>query len=43
MIELGEVKSNERVVLFNTGAGVIYPDTVTVDAPTIARDGVLVL
>jgi len=30
-------------VLLNTGAGVIYPDTVTVDATTIAKDGVLVL
>jgi threonine synthase len=30
-------------VLLNTGAGVIYPDTVTVDVPTVARDGVLAL
>ena len=35
--------ADDEVVLLNTGAGVIYPDTVTVDAPTIAKDGVLEL
>ena len=39
----GWLSPDDEVVLLNTGAGVIYPDTVTVDAPTIARDGVLVL
>ena len=34
---------DDEVVLLNTGAGVIYPDTVPVDVPTIAKDGVLVL
>jgi len=39
----GWLSPDDEVVLLNTGAGVIYPDTVTVDAPTIAKDGVLVL
>ena len=39
----GWLSADDEVVLLNTGAGVIYPDTVTVDAPTIAKDGVLVL
>ena len=39
----GWLGADDEVVLLNTGAGVIYPDTVTVDAPTIAKDGVLVL
>jgi threonine synthase len=39
----GWLSSDDEVVLLNTGAGVIYPDTVTVDVPTIAKDGVLVL
>jgi hypothetical protein len=29
--------------VLNTGAGVIYPDTVTVDVETVDRDGVLSL
>jgi threonine synthase len=39
----GWLSPADEVVLLNTGAGVIYPDTVTVEAPTIARDGVLIL
>ena len=39
----GWLSPDDEVVLLNTGAGVIYPETVTVDAPTIAKDGVLVL
>ena len=41
LVRSGWLSADEEVVLLNTGAGVIYPDTVTVDAPTIARDGVL--
>ncbi len=37
----GSLGADDEVVLLNTGAGVIYPDTVTVDVPTIAKDGVL--
>ena len=39
----GWLSPDDEVVLLNTGAGVNYPETVTVDAPTIAKDGVLVL
>jgi threonine synthase len=39
----GWLSPDDEVVLLNTGAGVIYPDTVTVDVPTVARDGVLAL
>jgi threonine synthase len=31
--------ADDEVVLLNTGAGVIYPETVTVDVPTVGRDG----
>jgi threonine synthase len=41
LVESGFLDSDDEVVLLNTGAGVIYPDTVTVDAPTTAKDGVL--
>jgi threonine synthase len=43
LVESGYLGADDEVVLLNTGAGVIYPDTVTVDVPTIAKDGVLVL
>jgi threonine synthase len=43
LVASGLLKDDDEVVLLNTGAGVIYPDTVTVDAPTTAKDGVLVL
>ena len=41
LVESGFLGADDEVVLLNTGAGVIYPDTVTVDVPTIAKDGVL--
>jgi len=41
LVESGFLDAADEVVLLNTGAGVIYPDTVTYDAPTIAKDGVL--
>ena len=41
--ECGWLAADDEVVLLNTGAGLIYPDTVTVDAPTIAKDGILAL
>jgi threonine synthase len=37
----GWLSPDDEVVLLNTGAGVIYPDTVTVDVPTLAKEGVL--
>ncbi len=39
----GWIGADDEVVLLNTGAGVIYPDTVEVRAPVVARDGELVL
>jgi threonine synthase len=43
LVKSGWLSDQDEVVLLNTGAGVLYPDTVTVDAPTIAKDGVLEL
>ena len=43
LVASGWLSREDEVVLLNTGAGVIYPDTVTVDVPTIAKDGVLEL
>ena len=43
LVETGFLDAGDEVVLLNTGAGVIYPDTVTVEAATVARDGVLML
>jgi len=37
----GWLEPDDEVVLLNTGAGVIYPDTVQVDVPTLAADDVL--
>lgn len=37
----GWIADGERVVVLNTGTGLKYPDTVTVDVPTLARDGVV--
>ena len=37
--ESGWVTHGEQVVVLNTGAGLKYPDTVTVDVPLLARDG----
>ena len=35
----GWIGADERVVVLNTGTGLIYPDTVSVDVPVLARDG----
>jgi threonine synthase len=37
--EEGWLGADDEVVLLNTGAGVIYPDSVSVDVPTVGRDG----
>jgi threonine synthase len=39
--ESGWLGGDEDVVVLNTGAGLIYPDTVAVDVPTLPRDGVI--
>jgi threonine synthase len=35
----GWIAATDEVVLLNTGAGVLYPDTVPVDARVVAKDG----
>ena len=37
--ESGWIGADDEVVVLNTGAGVKYPETVTVDAPLLAKDG----
>ena len=37
--EEGWLAADDEVVVLNTGAGVIYPETVSVDVPTVGRDG----
>ena len=37
----GWIAADDEVVVLNTGAGVLYPDTVPVDAPVTAVDGAL--
>jgi threonine synthase len=37
--ESGWVAENDRVVVLNTGAGIKYPETVSVDVPTLPKDG----
>jgi threonine synthase len=37
--ESGWIQENERVVVLNTGAGLKYPETMTVDVPVVPRDG----
>ncbi|HEX7187306.1 MAG TPA: threonine synthase, partial [Actinomycetes bacterium] len=39
--EQGWLSASDEVVLLNTGAGLIYPDTVPVDVETLPRDGTL--
>src|SRR4051794_16653552 len=39
--ESGWLDGREDVVVLNTGTGLLYPDTVPVDVPTLARDGVI--
>ena len=41
LVASGWLAVDDEVVLLNTGTGLIYPDTVEVDVPTIAKDGVL--
>ena len=37
--ESGWIGGSERVVVLNTGTGLKYPDTVSVDVPVLRRDG----
>ncbi len=37
--ESGWIGEQERVVVLNTGTGLKYPETVSVDVPVLARDG----
>jgi len=37
--ESGWIEEHERVVVLNTGTGLKYPETVSVDVPVLARDG----
>ena len=39
--ESGFLGAGDRVVVLNTGTGLKYPDTVPVDVPTLAIDGVI--
>jgi threonine synthase len=39
--ESGQLAESDRVVVLNTGAGLKYPETVTVDVPTLPIDGVI--
>ncbi|MBM7773421.1 threonine synthase [Actinokineospora baliensis] len=39
--ETGWLNGTERVVVLNTGTGVKYPDTVSVEVPTVPADGAL--
>ena len=39
--ESGWLTGDEEVVVLNTGTGLIYPDTVQVDVPTLPRDGAI--
>ncbi|MGI8695018.1 MAG: threonine synthase [Geodermatophilaceae bacterium] len=43
LVESGWIEPDEEVVLLNTGTGLIYPDTVPVNAVTIRPDGDLEL
>jgi threonine synthase len=33
----GWIRPGEEVVVFNTGAGILYPDTVKVDVPILSK------
>lgn len=37
--ESGWLGEEDEVVVLNTGAGIVYPDTVPVDVPVLGRDG----
>ena len=43
LVRKGWIAPDDEVVLLNTGAGVIYPETVHVDVPTLPKDGLLEL
>ena len=38
LAESGWIKSNETVVLLNTGSGLKYPETVQIDPPLLQPD-----
>jgi threonine synthase len=35
--ESGWLSATDEIVVFNTGSGILYPDTVTVDAPLLTK------
>jgi threonine synthase len=39
--ESGWLDGSEDVVVLNTGSGLLYPETVAVDVPTLPKDGVI--
>jgi threonine synthase len=39
--ESGWLSGTEEVVVLNTGTGLLYPDTVPVDVPTLPKDGAI--
>ena len=39
--EEGYLKETDRVVLLNTGAGIKYPDTLSIEVPYLSKDAVL--
>ena len=39
--EQGFIKEQDRVVLLNTGAGIKYPDTISIEVPYLNKDAVL--
>ena len=43
LVRSGWIGPDEEVVLLNTGSGLIYPDAVPVDVPTVPVDGRLPL
>ncbi len=43
LLAAGWLSPQDEVVLLNTGSGLVYPDAVAVNAPTVAADGVLSL
>jgi threonine synthase len=38
LVELGDVRGDEEVVVFNTGAAQKYPETLPLDIPRIEKD-----
>jgi len=35
------LSENDEVVVLNTGAGILYPETVSAEAPVLEPDGVI--